>query len=293
MVWVGTDACAVPADDDDVVVHPDHVDVRAVQGAEALRGEHGVGGPCCPAARRHVEDLVDNVRDGSDLVGDVHHGGAVLAAVPVDDRDDLFLRGRVEREQRLVTQQQPWPARQGLGDPQPLLLPARQEPDRHIRIRLSADRFDHGVHLAGPGPRQARALAVDAELDQVAAADRQVGVEDALLGDVAGLGAAVSWRPSVDGDRAGRQREQPEQHLQQRALARPVGPEDGQAPTRCHVQVQLLPDHMVAEPHRGAAQRDRGPAAAVHVTLPAHAEWLRPGRAARPGSCGPTAASSR
>ena len=82
---------------------------------------------------------------------------------------------------------------QGLGDPQPLLLPARQEPDRHIRVRLRADRFDGGVHLAAPGPRQARALAVDAELDQVAAADRQVGVEDALLGDVAGLGAAVSW----------------------------------------------------------------------------------------------------
>ena len=265
----------------------------AVQGAEARCGEHGVGGPCCPAACRHVEDLVDNVRDGGDLVGDVHHGAAVLTAMLVDDRDDLVLRGWVERRQRLVTQQQPWAACQGLGDPQPLLLAARQQPDRHVCVRFRADRFDHWVYLAGPGAGQAQALAVDAELDQVAAPDRQVGVEDALLGDVTGLGAAVSWRPPADGDRPGRQREQPEQHLQQCALARPVGPEDGQALTRCHVQVQLLPDHMIAEPYCGAAQRDRGPAAPVDLILPARAVWPRPGRAAMPGSCDRTAAWSR
>ena len=52
IVRVGTGARAVPADDDDVAVHPDHVDVRAIQGAEARRGEHGVGGPAAqrPAA---------------------------------------------------------------------------------------------------------------------------------------------------------------------------------------------------------------------------------------------------
>jgi len=234
-VQMSTGAGAVPADDDNVAVDPDHVDVGAVEGAEALRGEHGVGGSCGPAARRYVEDPVDNVCDGGDLVGDVHHGDAVLAALPVDDRDDLFLRSRVERKQRFVTQEQPRPARQGLGDPQPLLLPTRHQPEL----------------------------------------------------------AAVPYRPPVDGDRAGRQPEQPEQHLQQRGLARPVRAQDGQALTRSHVQVQVPPDHMVAEPKCGAAQGDPGPAAAVHLSRPAHAEWPWPGPAARPGIGDRTAAWSR
>jgi len=39
----------LPADDDDAVVYPDHVDVRAVQGAEPWAGHHLAG---VPAAQR-------------------------------------------------------------------------------------------------------------------------------------------------------------------------------------------------------------------------------------------------
>jgi hypothetical protein len=48
--------------------------------------------------------------------------------------------GRVEEKQRLVTQQQPRLSGQGLGDPQPLLLPAGQQPDRRVRVVQRADR---------------------------------------------------------------------------------------------------------------------------------------------------------
>jgi hypothetical protein len=267
--------------------------VAAVEGAEGLRGQHGVGGPGGPAARRHVQHLVDDPGDRGDLMGDIHHGAAVLASVPVDDGHDLFLRGRVERGQRLVAQQQPGPAHQGLGDPEPLLLPAGEQADRRVRVALRADRFDGRVHLAGPGPRQAWAVAVDAELDQVAAADRQARIEHVLLRDVASLGAAPPWRPPVDGDRPGRQPEQSQHDLQQRGLARPVRAEDHQALTGCHIQVQVLPDDVLAEPQRGAAQRHRGPAAAAHLSPPAPGAGPRSGTTARPGSSGKRAAWSR
>ena len=133
-----------------------------------------------------------------DLVGDEHHRGALLAVVTVEEGHDCLLGGGVEREQRLVAQQQPRGACQRLGDPQPLLLPARQQPDRRPRIGGCADRGDGVVDPAGAGPRQAAPVPVDTELDQVPAADRQAGVENPLLGDVADLGAAPpSDRPSM------------------------------------------------------------------------------------------------
>ena len=193
---------AVPADDDDATVDSDHVDVAAVQRGEGPGGHHGLRAARCPPATGHVQDPVDQARDGGDLVGDEHHGGAVLAVIPAEQGHDRLLGGRIEGEQRLVAQQQPRAADQRLGDPKPLLLPARQHPDRCARIGGRADRGDGGVDPAGAGPRQAAPVPVDAELDQVPAADRQVGVESPLLGKVADLGAAPPRRPAVDGDRA-------------------------------------------------------------------------------------------
>ena len=82
-----------------------------------------------------------------------------------------MLGGWAEGQQRLVAQQQPRPAGQRLGDPQPLLLPAGQQPDP-----------------------QAPAVPVHPELDQVPAPDGQVTVEISLLGPApAGVTGLVAW----------------------------------------------------------------------------------------------------
>jgi hypothetical protein len=85
------------------------------------------------------------------------------------------------------------------------------------------------------------------------APDGQVAVEVLLLRHVPGHRAAPARRPPVDGDRARRQRQQAEQHLQQRGLARAVRAEDGQALPGCDVEIEAPPDHMVAEPQRRSA----------------------------------------
>ena len=125
-----------------------------------------------PTAQRPPADVqhpVDEPGHGGDLVGDEHDGDPVLAVVLAEQPGDRLLRGRVEGQQRLVAEQQPRPAGQSLGDPQPLLLPTGQQPDRRIRVVLRADRLNDAVDLAGTGPRQAPAVPVNAELDQVPA----------------------------------------------------------------------------------------------------------------------------
>ena len=191
--------------------------------------------------------------------GDEHDGGPVLVVVGIEQRGDRVLGGRVEGQQRLVAQQQPRASGQRLGDPQPLLLATGQQPDRRVGVVPRADRLDDGVDLAGTGSRQAPAVPVHAELDQVPAPDGQVPVEVPLLRHIAGHRAAAPGCPPVDGDRAGRQREQAQQHLQQRGLAAPVGAQDGHAFPGGDVELEVVPDHVVAIPQRRAAQPHRCP----------------------------------
>ncbi len=76
-------------------------------------------------------------------------------------------------------------------------------------------------------PPDAPAVAIEAETDEIAAAQRQVPVEGLALGDVADAGVAPPGRPAQDLDGAGAERGQAEHDAQQRGLARPVGTQDG------------------------------------------------------------------
>ena len=78
---------------------------------------------------------------------------------------------------------------QRLGDQQPLLLAARQQPDRRYRHTRGADRFERfgstarrSAADAGPKPQRSPD---QAEHHQVVAAHRQVRRQPAALGDVA------------------------------------------------------------------------------------------------------------
>ena len=106
------------------------------------------------AAVREVQDAVDLAQHRVDVVRDEQHGGAGLAAVPVDEPDDGLLVGEVEARERLVAQQQPRVVGERLADAQPLLLAAGEQPDGPIGEVAGADRVDEARRRAARSPRR-------------------------------------------------------------------------------------------------------------------------------------------
>ena len=80
-----------------------------------------------------------------DVVRHQQHGGAGVAAVPVDQSDDRLLVREVETRQRLVAQQQPRVVGERLPDAQALLLAAGEQPDRAVGELARADGVDEAV----------------------------------------------------------------------------------------------------------------------------------------------------
>ena len=248
----------VGADDDEPSAHPQHVDVGAVERRERGRGHHLVGGADAEAAVHEVEHAVDERQHRVDLVRDEHDGRVGRASPPVDEvRDDLLV-GEVEREQRLVAQQHRRVADQRLRHPQPLLLAAGQPPDR-ARWR-SAPRRPTPARPApvrgAPRPAaqpDAEAVAVEAEPDEVAGAQRQVLREGLLLRHVADGPAAArggcpptSTSPACSGC-------SPRSTRSSVVLPDPLGPST--ARNSPGATSRSSPSHSVRSPKRSAAPR--------------------------------------
>src|SRR5581483_9405696 len=102
----------------------------------------------------------------------------------------------------------------------------------------------------------AEAVAVEAEPDEVAAAERDVAVEDPLLRDVADAAPHLCRRPARDGDGSCGGLEQPEQDPDERRLAGAVRPEDGEELAACEREVQRLPEDALAEAEREVVDLD-------------------------------------
>ena len=82
-----------------------------------------------------------------------------------------------------------------LRDPQPLLLAAREPADRRVGVRGRPDLGERGVDaraILRPEAPEAPAVAVEPEPHEVAAAQDDVAVEDALLRHVADPAAALA-----------------------------------------------------------------------------------------------------
>ena len=141
-------------------------------------------------------------------------------------RDDLALGPDVEVGERLVEEQQPGPADQGVGDEDPLLLAPGEVAHAGVGEAPRVDGVEHGVHgLAAPAPveRYPEAMPVEAEADHVAGTERHVGVEEDLLGDVADDRVAVGERPPAHQNAPRARRLEPEDDPEEGGLARPVG----------------------------------------------------------------------
>ena len=168
----------------------------------------------------------------------------------------------VEREQRLVAEQYFGVADQGLRDPQPLLFPAGQPPDRLLRIARSADGLDHfgDAPPASAHAHQARppTVTVEAETHQVDAAQRQRLVDRALLRDVADLAIRAARTPTGDLDRPGGQLLHAQQRLQQAALARAVRAQHGKEFAGLDLEIEPGPEGAGPEREPGPTDPDRG-----------------------------------
>ena len=98
-------------------------------------------------------------------------------------------------------------------------------------------------------------MTVEPEPHQVDATQREVAVEALLLRHVADFGVAPPRRPPVDRDPAGGQRLQPEQDPDQAGLAGAVRTKHSEHLAARHLEVDVLPQHPVAEAQRRTTQR--------------------------------------
>src|SRR5581483_10820386 len=124
-----------PSDDDEAAVGgTQHLDRRAVQAGQCLSRDDLLRSSAGRAAGRDVYDPVEVGQDRVHVVRHHDHRDVRLAADAVDQCRDRGLIRQVERVQRLVQQQQPRAAHEGLRDEQPLLFTAGERADRAMRI---------------------------------------------------------------------------------------------------------------------------------------------------------------
>ena len=146
-----------------------------------------VGGAARRPTLGQVDDPVHDGQQGVHLVRGQEDGHLVVAGHPVEQRHDLLDALGVEIGQGLVEQEELRAADQGMGDQDPLLLPPREGPDAGVGKALGVDVTEHLVDQLTLGlgaPPEAVALRVETERDQVARPDRDVGVEQHLLGHI-------------------------------------------------------------------------------------------------------------
>jgi hypothetical protein len=110
--------------------------------------------------------------------------------------------------------------------------------------------------LGAAGQREAPAVAVDAQRDHVAPAQRQLLVQRAALWHIADGRIPAAWWPIEDGDPPGIWSQQAQEHPQQRRLAGAIGTEDGDELAAGDVKGAAAPDRARATPHRQALGGD-------------------------------------
>ena len=143
--------------------------------------------------------------------GEQHGDAAVLLDLP-DQRDDRLLEMRIEADQRLVEQQQPWLAEQRLRQQQPLEFAARKFAQAPASERSARRRF----RAPGPPPAGRREpisgkpqrSPCQGAGHEIPAAQRKVRDGGALLRQIAGGAIAAPRLCPEDPDLAGDRRQQ-------------------------------------------------------------------------------------
>ena len=141
--------------------------------------------------------------------------------------------------------------------------PPESSPIGSSAYALGADELDHLVHprrrLAARPSRQrdAPARAVEAESHEVDAADVRALVEVPPLRQVADRGVGAAGALAEHRRPAGRERQEPEDRLDERRLAGAVRAEDRDEVAVARGERDVLPDGASVHPHGGAVKLDR------------------------------------
>ena len=212
-----------------------------------------------PAAGQ-VEDPVDVVDDRIDLVGHEHHGALLLMALLVDEGADGLLVVQVQGQQRLVAEQHLRVGGQGLGHAQPLLLAARELPDRHLGVVGGPDEVQQLVDPAvGLGGSAAGCPSGGRRRRAPRGPGRAWGCPGGRA-SAAGCSRSGGCPVPRDGRRGSRCPEcsscSPSSTLRKLVLPLPLGPRTAKNSPGLDVQVQVFPERPLAELQGGSAQAD-------------------------------------
>ncbi len=234
------------------------LDRRAVETRQHRSGDDVVDRPDHRLAPAEIEHAVDRIDQRIELVGaEQNRNLQIVANAPCGFNDALLMR-RVERDQRLVEQQQTRPADERLAQQHPLALAARQFADRAAGELARAHFVERPVDLA---PRrlverdEAEAAADRRAGDDVPAGQPQACDCPADLRDVADLGVAARYRPPKHRDLARSYGNETKRGAHKRRLAGAVRAQHADELALLDLEAGGREDVPAAEPDRHIVER--------------------------------------
>src|SRR5271166_3060631 len=179
------------------VLGANDLDQRSIEARQHRAGDDLVDRADHRRARPQIKNPVDGVDQRVELVRAEHDRDLEIVANPPRGFDDALLMRGVERDQRLVEQEETWPAEQRLAQQHLLEFAARQFPDRAAGEVARADLVERPVDLAPcrfVEPHEAEAPSDRRASDDVPAGEPQARHRAAILRHVANRGIAARDR---------------------------------------------------------------------------------------------------
>src|SRR5450755_4275893 len=228
---------------EDAIEGMDDLDGGVVEPAECLRIDHLVGRADRAVAVGNIDHAIGGAQERIDIVRDEHDGDVTRAADLRDERDDLLLVRDIQVCQWLIEQEEAGIGQQGLGHQEALLLAAGELAHGRVGkgagIHLGEHLVDQFVALA-TRPARSPAMPIQAEADQIARAQGQIGLKDTMLGSIADSLITAPWRPAKDLDAASRWLQQAKQHFQQGTFSRAIWAENDDKLALVHRHIEIL-----------------------------------------------------
>ena len=137
-----------PGNDEDAVVHMEHVDVVSVERAQDVLPDDLFCGSTRRPTRRDIDHAIHDWEQRVHFVSREQDRYVLLSRDSSQDSNHLLLTADIEIRQRLIEQEELWPTDKRVGDQDPLKFAARQGSDPRIGKALRIYGAEHFVDLA-------------------------------------------------------------------------------------------------------------------------------------------------